>query len=118
MARYWVMRTDRNKIEFLSQELNEGRLRQGWGYSSEQDLNHIAATLSRGEKLTHDQRLSWRGNRRILSTQRDGIQMNDLIVLPHLPKLGHWSVVRVTDPYWFAIDAVKGDYGHVLPVKL
>ena len=116
MTRYWVMRTGpQNDTPLLSEELlKKGLLRQGWGYSPDQDLNRIASS---GKELSKDQRLSWRGNRRMLSTQRDGIQKGDLIVLPHLPERGRWSVVRVIGAYEYAIHDVRGDYGHILPVE-
>ena len=35
---YWGYRIDKSKISFFKNELNEGRLRQGWGWDEAQDL--------------------------------------------------------------------------------
>ncbi len=118
MPRYWVMRTDPNNRAFLWDELNHGRLRQGWGYREDQDLRHIAPLVRDAQQLNDDQRLTWRGNRRLLDTEPDGIRANDIIVVPNLPAYGVWSLVRVTGRYDYQIPEGQNDYGHFLLVKL
>lgn len=114
MPSYWVMRTDSSGPAFFMQELREGRLRQGWGYDDSQDLNRIAEDLGAGKELTSDQKSCWRGNRRLLATQSDGIRTGDIVLLPNLPSRGKWSVARITsDKYSFAIAAEYKDYGHI-----
>ena len=34
---YWAYRIDKSNSKFLNQELQAGRLRQGWGYDKGQD---------------------------------------------------------------------------------
>ena len=117
MPGYWVMRTDsRNATPFLWKELKNGRLRQGWGYDATQNLELIRAALQKGEGLTDLQASCWRGNRRLLSSERDGIREKDIIIVPHLPKYGVWSIVRVVGPYRYEIPDTTGDHGHVVPV--
>ncbi|WP_237156722.1 hypothetical protein [Photobacterium leiognathi] len=36
--KYWGYRIDTTKIKFFRQELDEGRLRQGWGWTEGQNL--------------------------------------------------------------------------------
>ncbi len=43
MSRYWAMRTDKDSVVFIVQELKKGRLRQGWGYQDDQNLDEIRA---------------------------------------------------------------------------
>ena len=38
---YWCYRIDTNNIKFFVDELNQGRLRQGWGWDEKQDLRNF-----------------------------------------------------------------------------
>jgi len=116
MLRYWVMRTDRDVQAFIWEEIRAGRLRQGWGYQSDQDVRHIR-TVARSERSKHQHR-SWRGNRRMFADEHDSIQRGDVVVVPHVPRYRRWQIVRVTGPYYFEIDPSHEDYGHILPVEL
>jgi hypothetical protein len=118
MLRYWVMRVDRDAKPFLWDELKAGRLRQGWGYEDDQDLEVIAKRKAKGAKLSDHQQDTWRGNRRMLASEDDSIQQGDIVLVPHLPEEQHWSVVRVVGPYSYDIAKKHDDYGHILPVEL
>lgn len=115
MSNYWIMRTDRRTDEirnFIWQELQQGRLRQGWGWLEEQNLTVIDDTPN--QQMTDEQRASWRGNRRMLDSQGDGIKPGDIILVPHVPSDGVWSIVRRdTIPYKFDLDNGMEDYGHL-----
>lgn len=118
------MRTDRARRDFIWRELQEGRLRQGWGYRPELDLENLAKLRRAGAKLAKYQQDAWRGNRRLLPTEPDAMQTGDIVVLPNLPRYGVWSIARVTGGYRFEIsrqpNAVDGtrDYGHIRDVEL
>lgn len=118
MASYWVIRTDKKATDFLWRELEEGRLRQGWGFDLSQNLVVIRDAVSRGEPLSAWQASTWRGNRRLLDSEPDAVRVGDIVVAPHLPRRGEWSVARVSGRYKFDIPSSKGDYGHILPVDL
>ena len=118
MANYWVMRTDRRSAPFIWAELKDGRLRQGWGYDPSQNLEVILAATRSEEKLTDEQASCWRRNRRLLSSELDGIQQKDIVIAPHLPNYGVWSIARVVGGYQFDIPESQGDYGHILTVEL
>jgi hypothetical protein len=124
MTRYWAMRTDtRHNTDWLWRELSAGRLRQGWGYRDDQDLHVIARIRASGGRLSDHQRVTWRGNRRLVPTERDAVRSGDMIVLPHLPSYGLWTIVRVTGDYRYSIDDGRNsgghpDFGHVLPVVI
>lgn len=124
MTRYWAIRTDQARRPFFWRELQAGRLRQGWGYRPELDLENLAELRREGKKLAKYQQDAWRGNRRLLPTEPDSMQTGDVVVLLHMPDYGTWSIARVTGDYRFEISAepndVDGtpDYGHIRPVEL
>jgi hypothetical protein len=54
----------------------------------------------------------------MLADEPDGMQIGDLVLLPHLPSEWRWSVVRITGSYRYSIDPQVGDLGHILPVEV
>src|SRR3954453_23774824 len=101
MPRYWAIRTDQSRRPFFWSELHAGRLRQGWGYRPELNLENLAETRRRGGRLAKYQQDAWRGNRRLLPSQPDSMQVGDIVVFLHLPRYGVWSIARVTGSYRF-----------------
>ena len=124
MTRYWAIRTDQARRSFIWSELQAGRLRQGWGYRPDLNLENLAEIRRRGGRLAKYQQDAWRGNRRLLPSQPDSMQVGDIVVLLHLPRYGVWSIARVTGGYRYEIstqgNAVDGtpDYGHIRDVEL
>lgn len=116
-VRCWAMRTDQNRRAELWEELRSGRLRQGWGWDPDMDLQLIEERLRAGMDLTDWQRQAW-DNRKMLTSQSDGIHVGDLIVVLHMPEHRRFSMARVTAPYQFDGGQLMGDYGHILPVEL
>jgi hypothetical protein len=124
MRHSWCIRTDtqHNRL-YVWAELRAGRLRQGWGRRPEEDLERIAALRAARAPLDLGQHQTWRGNRRLLESEPDGIGPGDLAVLPHLPRFGTWTVVRIVGPYRYSIDdgrnwMGKPDFGHIVPVEI
>jgi hypothetical protein len=115
--RYWVMRTDRNRAAEIWAEVQGGRLRQGWGWDPEMNLELIDRKQRAGEPLTEWQQLAW-GNRRMLTSQPDGIHVGDIILAVHLPSQGQLTVLRVIGGYEFDGGQLLGDCGHILPVEI
>lgn len=124
MSRYWAIRTDtNNNTDYIWHELVAGRLRQGWGRRPEEDLYVLGDLKRQRIALDPEQRQTWRGNRRLLPTERDAVRPGDLVVAPHLPSYGLWTILRVTGTYRYSIDdgrnwAGKPDFGHILPVEI
>jgi len=116
-TRYWAMRTDQNRRADLWAEIKAGRLRQGWGWDPDMDLQMIAEAVDAGRLLNDRQQQAW-GNRRMLTSRDDGIHVGDIILVPHVPEHRRFSLVRVTGPYEYDGGQVFGDYGHILPVQL
>ena len=112
-----MMRTNRSIASWLWAEVTAGRLRQGWGYQPKQELTLLRHRRERGEPLDRDDEWAW-PNRRMLADEPDGMQVENLVLLPHLPAEWHWAVVRITGPYRFKIDPERNDYGHILPVEV
>lgn len=75
MSSVYGYRIDNRYIPYFEQELEQGRLRQGWGYNEGQDLR----------KKTDDWRLSYdegaTGNLAMLDVKK-----GDLLLIPHLPE--------------------------------
>ena len=115
MARFWFQRIERTCAGLLTEKLKAGQLRQGWSNGHDLDLRTISAARMRGEQLSEAQKQCWRGNRRLLTTEPDGVKPGDYIIIPHLPKEGFWSIVKVTGGYRYEKDE---SFGHILKVEL
>ena len=75
MTHWWGIRTDtEHNTPYIWHELRLGRLRQGWGRRPDEDLEVIADRLAAGLTLDVGQRQTWRGNRRLLPTERDAVR--------------------------------------------
>lgn len=116
MRRYVVVRTDRRRKELFFNEIGDGRLRQGWGWPG-CDLRELRRKLSERKRLDEGEVSAWR-NRRLLDTEADGLKPGDIVIVPNLPRDGHWVIARVSGPYRFEpINSDGGmDYGHIVPV--
>ncbi len=122
MTQYAVIRTSKDERKWIWSELEEGRLRQGWGWLPEQDLHLIFEKRRRGEDLSNEEKAAWR-NRRMLGTTWNGLEVGDVVLAPNLPEQGKWVPMRVAGEYRYDRPpgrnepAERGDFGHVLPVK-
>ena len=102
---YWCYRIDTSRIKFFTKELNEGRLRQGWGWDEAQDLRNFKLDEGAGR------------NRPMFNKVKKG----DILLIPQLPNWGEVALVEATEDwnkgYVFEIDQTLGDYGHIFPAK-
>lgn len=118
--RYWAMRTSPWERPYIWAEAQAGRLRQGWGWAPEQNLDVIAEVVRRHGQLSEEQAMAW-PSRRMLSTEPDGMRPGDLILSPNIPEWGRLSVFRLIGSYEYAPDAPRrfdDRFGHLLPVAL
>lgn len=119
---YWAMRTDRDKQEILFEELQAGRLRQGWGYEKEQDLRLIQKEKEAGNdwwsRLTGLQREAYPHYRMIGDDPHDSMHFGDIILLPNLPQNGMFCLAKIKGKYYYDIFHQTGDHGHILEVEL
>ena len=118
MKNYWSMRTSRDNEEVIAgllNELREGRLRQGWGYKDDQNLDKV---LSNNRHALNDAQketlLHWRmGN----GDGHDYMQKDDIVLVPNTPEYGRFTICRVTGDYYFNREPFD-DYGHIRPVEV
>ncbi len=103
-AHYWGYRIDTDNAKFFWKELQEGQLRQGWGYDEGQDLRVLS--VNRGASR----------NKRMLNVKK-----GDILLVPRLPTWGEVAVVQATadwrEGYNFQISEEYGDYGHIFPAE-
>lgn len=118
---YWAIRTDRLNRDLIFSELKEGRLRQGWGWDSTQNLMLLEEKRARREPFTDIEKSAWR-NRPMMA-----FQPGDILLMPSMPGPGQFLLAKVTGPYRFEPlklrdherpHTLSQDYGHVVPVEL
>lgn len=101
----WGCRIDTRNRQYIWNELNNGYLRQGWGYNESHDL--------RGKPQKH----AVRRNLRMLNVKK-----GDLILIPRIPEWSYVTIVEATEDwsigYKFSINPDIGDYGHMFPAKV
>ena len=104
---YWGYRIDIKNQDFFFKELQQGRLRQGWGYAENQKLPN-----------TKDS-----GARKNLSMYHN-VKKGDTLLIPRLPDWGSVAIVEATEDwddkekgYKFEIDDEKKDFGHIFPAR-
>lgn len=104
---YWGYRIDVKNQDFFFKELEQGRLRQGWGYDKNQELPD-----------TKDS-----GAKKNLSMYKN-IKKGDILLIPRLPDWGSVAIAEATEDwnvkdkkkgYRFEIDDEKKDFGHIFP---
>lgn len=101
---YWGYRIDVKNQDFFFKELEQGRLRQGWGYAENQKLPN-----------TKDS-----GARKNLSMY-DNVKKGDILLIPRLPDWGSVAIAEAIEDwdkgYKFEIDDEKKDFGHIFPAR-
>ena len=100
---YWGYRIDVKNQDFFFKELEQGRLRQGWGYAENQKLPE-----------TKDS-----GARKNLSMYHN-VKKGDILLIPRLPDWGSVAIAEAAEDwnneekgYRFEIDDEKKDFGHI-----
>ena len=104
---YWGYRIDVKNQDFFFKELEQGRLRQGWGYAENQKLPE-----------TKDS-----GARKNLSMYHN-VKKGDILLIPRLPDWGSVAIAEAAEDwnneekgYRFEIDDEKKDFGHIFPAR-
>lgn len=104
--KYWGYRINKTKIDFFRTELEQGRLRQGWGWDEKQCLTNLK--MDSGAKR----------NLPIFNKVKKG----DILLIPRLPSWSEVAVVEAIEDfdkgYKFEIEPSLNDYGHIFPAKL
>lgn len=102
---YWCYRVDTTKTDYFTKELQEGRLRQGWGFNNKQDLRNFLMDEGAGR------------NRPMFNNVKKG----DILLIPQLPNWGEIAIVEATEDwnvgYRFESDLEYGHFGHIFPAR-
>jgi predicted Mrr-cat superfamily restriction endonuclease len=109
----WFWNIDVSALDYFTQEIEAGRLRQGWGYEPDLDLRKIRTKWEQDPKqlLPREQEAWVRCNPMILRMHK-----GDLVVVKNVPGREFLTIVEVTGDYEFDLESI-GDYGHILPVQ-
>ena len=107
---YWGYRIDVKNQDFFFKELEQGRLRQGWGYAENQKLPD-----------TKD------GDARKNFSMYKNVKKGDILLIPRLPDWGSVAIAEAAEDwdnkekgYRFEIaklDDGNEDYGHIFPAN-
>ena len=104
---YWGYRIDVKNQDFFFKELEQGRLRQGWGYAENQKLPDTTDS----------------GARKNLSMYNN-VKKGDILLIPRLPDWGSVAIAEAAEDwnneekgYRFEIDDEKKDFGHIFPAN-
>lgn len=108
----WIWNTAADRREYLKAEIEQGRLRQGWGYDDSQDLRVIQQAIENKETPTGEQKQTWSRCQAMLNE----IEAGDYILVKNIPSETYFTIVEVDGPYGFSIDEDVGDQGHFIPV--
>ena len=104
MRHYWGYRINTDRANFFWEELENGRLRQGWGYDPGQDLRIKAVNEGAFRNL------------RMLNVKK-----GDILLIPRIHQWNEVSIVEATEDwnlgYRYEIDQKHGDYGHIFPAR-
>lgn len=103
---YWGYRINKELIPFFTAELDQGRLRQGWGWDPKQDLRNLEVDSGAKRNLP------------IFNKVKKG----DILLIPRLPSWNEVAIVEATEDfnkgYEYSIDEKLNDFGHIFPAKL
>ena len=110
---YWGFRIDAKNNpeypEYYKRHLDEGFLKQGWGWADDQNLERISQAGSVPRDL--------KPNLRMYSEVKAG----DIILVPRIPKREFVTIAEATmdwnKGYRFEIDPELKDYGHSFPAR-
>ena len=104
---YWGYRIDVKNPDFFFKELEQGRLRQGWGYAENQKLPDTKDSDAKKNLSMYEK-----------------VKKGDILLIPRLPDWGSVAIAEAVEDwndkekgYRFEIDDEKKDFGHIFPAK-
>lgn len=109
----WIWNIDKDKRDYLEDEIENGRLRQGWGYEEDLNLKKIQKRIKKGEELEKKVQRAWDRCKWMLTD----IEPGDYILVKNIPDGDSFTIVKVNGQYEFSIDEEQGDQGHILPIE-
>ena len=114
----FVFRTDSS--DFVQNELNAGRLRQGWSPQGT-SLRDDAGQQRSKEEWSQAYRSAWdvcpSPRRYAILCRMLEMKEGDLILCPNAPEYGHFTIAEVSGDYQFKMVPSRDDFGHIVPVR-
>lgn len=104
-----------NPIPGVHEELKRDKARIGWSYEDDLDLRKIENSINNGDQLNETQRGARRCLRFLVAISR-----GDILIYPHQPERGKFSVVEVTGDYGYSSqeESLDGDFRSFRPCRL
>jgi len=103
---FWGYRIDTREIDFFRKELQENRLRQGWGYDKGQDLRNLMVDQGAQKNLSIFKK----------------VKKGDILLVPRCPNWNEVAIVEALDDfdtgYAYEISKEHKDYGHIFPARI
>ncbi len=105
----------RTPMPGVFEELRAGRARIGWSYAENLDLRMLRDKITRGEELEDDEN----GARRCLRFLTE-VEAGHLLLYPHQPERGLFTIVMVTGEYDYAPSSqtLGGDFRSSRPCAI
>lgn len=91
----WFWNIDVDSQNYFVKELDNNRLRQGWGYEPGLDLRILQGKVSTGTAFTPEEETAWS---RCVPMLRD-INRDDLIAVKNIPTSEYFTIIRVVGDY-------------------
>lgn len=107
-------------VDFVQNELQQERLRQGWSPLGTSLLNADGSVRNKEEwtqayQRAYDECPSSRRHA-ILKRMLD-MNKGDLVFVPKAPAYGSFTIAEVSGDYRFKVASDYNDFGHIIPVK-
>lgn len=102
---------DTEKLTWIRDELDEGRLRFGWSGEGS-DLRELERKRADGMTLSDRESETWKKGHKLITEMEKG----DLVFTPGVPNGNHFAVAHVSGEYRFDPNGASRWRGHVLPV--
>ncbi|MDU1911929.1 restriction endonuclease [Fusobacterium sp.] len=124
--RYYIFRIDYNNLDYLKKEIEQGRLRQGWGALGLSLLDTFEEQREKEEWICSYLQV-WKNDYNKLDYIRKKhtnllkmleMEKGDIIVIPKYPYWDTLSVVEVAEKYTFKVEKGIEDYGHIIRINI
>ncbi len=105
---------------FAREELQKGRLRQGWSPLGTSLLNADGSARNKEEWTQAYQRACGEfpsSHRYAILSRLLKMNKGDLVFVPKAPADGYFTIAEVSGNYRFEMPTDHNDYGHIIPVK-
>ncbi|MCY4356629.1 MAG: restriction endonuclease [Gammaproteobacteria bacterium] len=113
-----IFRVDEDN-EWIRNELDQGRLRQGWGDDGLSLVNSAGERIDKSnwENAAYKR---WGENpsprRFVILSKMLELTSGDFVIVPKMPEWNQFTIARVSGSYKFEVAEGQKDFGHIIPV--